>query len=752
MMTFYLIFIGLLDNPLKVTIYTGEVNDRFGNTILPSASIPLWTMSFSILNIIGSAIQVNIFNVYIGQIRNMYGFKKYVNLACGHFPFFFHSIIFRVLALSFFVVYLDLLAFIPIFLILFSNIIIGYMTSAEHKLPKWVRRELRKRRKEMKEREDHPTLDAKGGGGSRPNTSIWLNSFLGICVPTCFVQDVDPVLLLDMEEQTQQEIFKSQKNYQKKVIRYQIQSSVTIILLALLSTFYCVNFGTMKYHPNRFENMEFNILCGVLLTMGLTAFLFVREIDVYEAFKMNEESALVEEYTVRVEIPDVKPDDEEPEDQTDNKVVQIPIPDNAEVTEVSRTAKVQKKYGTMRKLVTTILITVLSMAPLIAGYLVASTMSNPSTFILAKAGDSSGLTITAVRSKLLNTLVDPQGKFQGESIFCTESANKFDCKNSRDKDKILVVDLGIESCLEEMERSIKNDKFTCLQYKGIVLLENWKDRSSSPYPLEVPSEATNFPVVSINSEDTTNNETNIFDKTHDLRKKHVIEISMKEYQEILEDEDSELYETECGYKCLHMFTATDKYLGCNGVPKLNIPLKLDCFDKGKRCAELITFGKRLKNPTQNPFSNCFNQEGIILEKGRIEYPRPRCNIPNKMWLEAEKCTDTDDEKSFDWRTQNLDGSHDCIENGLGDESYIISYSNEAKNKYCDCNWGEWSEWDDRCSKPGFNKMKERYQLCKNKKCVLIRRDLYIHSETTGACDKKNSDFKSCRQHNITIPP
>jgi len=342
-MTFYLIFIGLLDNPLKASIYTREVNDRFGNTILPSASIPFWTMSFSILNIIGSAIQVNIFNVYIGQIRNMYGFKKYINLTCGHFPFFFHSIIFRVLAVSFFIVYLDLLAFIPIFLILFSNITIGYMTSAEHKLPRWVRKELRKRRKEMKEREDHPTLDAIGGGGSRPNTSIWLNSFLGICVPTCFVQDVDPVLLLDMEEKTQQEVFKSQKNYQKKVIRYQIQTSVTIILLTLLTTFCCVNFGTMKYHPNRFENMEFNILCGVLLAMGLTAFLFVREIDVYEVFKMNEEPALIEEYTVTVKIPDVKPDeDEEPEDQTDNKVVQISIPDNAEVEEVSRTAKVQK--------------------------------------------------------------------------------------------------------------------------------------------------------------------------------------------------------------------------------------------------------------------------------------------------------------------------------------------------------------------------------------------------------------------------
>ena len=74
------------------------------------------------------------------------------------------------------------------------------------------------------------------------------------------------------------------------------------------------------------------------------------------------------------------------------------------------------------------------------------------------------------------------------------------------------------------------------------------------------------------------------------------------------------------------------------------------------------------------------------------------------------------------------------------------------NWYCNCSWGEWSNEDDRCSEPGISKMRERYQLCKNKKCVLIRRDLWIHSKTTGECDKRCSYFKSCRQHNITIPP
>ena len=319
---------------------------------------------------------------------------------------------------------------------------------------------------------------------------------------------MEPVLLLDMEEKMQQEIFKSQKNYQRKVLRYQIQSSVTIILFTLLITFSLVNFTEFGYSPNRFNNMEFNIICSVILAMGLTTFLFVREIDVYEAFKMNEDPALIEDYLVSVKIP-------QNEDETDAKIVKIEVPDDAEVS-VQKAIRIQKRYGTPKKVLTTILVTVLTMAPLIAGYFVASSLSYPSTYILAKKEDSSGLTITAVKSKLLN-MPGMGVKFQGAVKFCTENSNPFDCSNSPLTDSIFVVDLSLPNCVQEMEKSIEKGELGCLPYKGLVLLENWQHRSSSPYPIEVPS----VPIVSVNSRDTTNSKTDIFDKTS----KYTIEIS-----------------------------------------------------------------------------------------------------------------------------------------------------------------------------------------------------------------------------------
>merc|ERR1719431_2512338 len=164
---------------------------------------------------------------------------------------------------------------------------------------------------------------------------------------------------------------------------------------------------------------------------------------------------------------------------------------------------------------------------------------------------------------------------------------------------------------------------------------------------------------------------------------------MKEYQDILDDEDSELYETNCDDNlCLHMFTATEKYLGCQGVPKLNISIELECYNKGKECAELITFKKKLKK--QNPFRNCFKQEGIDVTKSRIEYPRPRCNIPSKMWLASGKCSDSVAERGFDWKLPPPNRKTECSDG----EGFIITHSKEAETASgagCDCKWGRWSD-------------------------------------------------------------
>ena len=174
-----------------------------------------------LINILLSAIQVNVVNVYIGQIKDMNDLKKFMNLAWAHFPFFLQSVLFRITAFGFFLVYLNLLAAIPFFFLLISNLIINYYTAATRKIPKSLKQK-------------HIMLS------NTDAVHVWLNSFLSICVPTCLIQDVDPTILQDMQQKHKEDVYQGQKEFQKKVMRQQVNVSTTIILLTLLSVFILV--------------------------------------------------------------------------------------------------------------------------------------------------------------------------------------------------------------------------------------------------------------------------------------------------------------------------------------------------------------------------------------------------------------------------------------------------------------------------------------------------------------------------------
>ena len=210
---------------------------------------------------------------------------------------------------------------------------------------------------------------------------------------------------------------------------------------------------------------------------------------------------------------------------------------------------------------------------------------------------------------------------------------------------------------------------------------------------------------------------------------------MAEYQDILTDEESELYETKCDKKCLHMFKPKENYLGCKGVPKRDISITLECYDKGKTCSELVTFRKVLEK--DNPFKNCFNQEEINLLEDTIVYPRPTCLTPDKMWLSPYSCTDSDEERNFDWKRPKYGTS--CLD----EQGYIITHSQAAQSAKCDCKWGRWSNWDEQCNAI-TGQHRKRHQLCKDKKCVLIRREYLVKNFTTEECTSKLAGLETCK--------
>ena len=123
-MTVFLIMKEILDVPWVPKVVYNTVEDSFNNNV-PLYNIAMWTLFFSVGDILKCALMTNIFNVYIGQIRSASIFMKYITLAAGHLPFFCHVLCFRVLAYSMMIIYIHTWSPLPIFLIWLCNIVIG---------------------------------------------------------------------------------------------------------------------------------------------------------------------------------------------------------------------------------------------------------------------------------------------------------------------------------------------------------------------------------------------------------------------------------------------------------------------------------------------------------------------------------------------------------------------------------------------------------------------------------------------------
>jgi hypothetical protein len=108
-------------------------------------SIPMISMLFSFCNILTSAIQINIFIVYIGQFRNLDSLRRFVTLTLGHLPFFIHSVLSRILAIAFIFVYLHEWGAIPVAAIFAANLLIGYLKLGDQRFSRDVSQHLSQR-------------------------------------------------------------------------------------------------------------------------------------------------------------------------------------------------------------------------------------------------------------------------------------------------------------------------------------------------------------------------------------------------------------------------------------------------------------------------------------------------------------------------------------------------------------------------------------------------------------------------------
>ena len=288
-MNTFLVMKGIIGIPWYKSSQLMFATDAVGNEFY-FYSIPMWTLIFSVIDILKCTVLTNIFNVYIGKISSWAIFKKYVNLIFGQLPFFLHAILFRVLAYSFLVLYLNDFAIIPIFCIWLSNLVIGYAMASN----KQARKDLLVLKDELK-RTNVPRIEE---GSPKPrailqkSTPIWLNSFFSIMVPTCSVNIIDPQLVHSNEgnERLQTKFSNFNKKYQMKAMRMLLLASNFIILVAVGMVCWRVNrpeSSDWNYNANIFGNLEFNILCCVLFVMGMMSMVFMKSTDVYELLRLN---------------------------------------------------------------------------------------------------------------------------------------------------------------------------------------------------------------------------------------------------------------------------------------------------------------------------------------------------------------------------------------------------------------------------------------------------------------------------------
>ena len=404
-------------------------------------SIPMLSLMFSFFNILTSAIQINIFIVYIGQFRTLESIRRFVDLALGHLPFFIHSVLSRILAISIIFVYLDLWGFIPLAAIFAANLLIGYLKLGDQRFSADVRHHLRRRVKSRLLKEGNYNADVPTGSMKdknldhqlRANTAnsdvpVWLNSFLGVFVPACYMAAVDPRVLNAADPAIRAEVGRQQATFQKSLIRYQVESATAILLIAVSAVAYLVNMTEYRYSTSCLANTDFNIICGLILVQSFMSMVFLLlDIDILATYNSSSTNVREEDIVVNVSSPDSDSEsDLEKRTSTTNK-------NNAAKVFKTRVEQTRRRRqvpcGLLGKLAVTALAILVVLVPLGLAYLCSVFLGNPTAYVVTKNETSSEeLVILAFRSQVLNRFAASSSSsgdvIHGRAVVCNETTKE----------------------------------------------------------------------------------------------------------------------------------------------------------------------------------------------------------------------------------------------------------------------------------------------------------------------------------------
>jgi len=636
-------------------------------------------------------------------------------------------------------IYLDTMAGIPLFLIWLSNIIIGYATVGKHKIPKEIRPKLKRMQSVARQNANLPKISSNvQRKKNNENTPVWLNSFLSIFVPSCFVHTADPALLQYTEgltedekekhEEVKKKFFEYEKKFQRKVIRLQVQTSTTFLMISLAIVFILVNFTGFQYNNNIFSNDEFNVLCCTILGLGIISYLFLFEIDVFDLLHLNDKPG--EGGVITIKYKEKRKEDLG-EDVPDGVNLNIELPDGVDEVEYEEKPHTTKKHGPFKKTMISILFTLLAVSPIIAGFTYSSLGINSPAYLVMKteSGDYQ-INIQMIKSRLLNN-PSSEAKEDAEGILKSFSNNQKvnTCKYQpvEERNEILLVDMDEDNF---KDLSDMHD-ISCLPFKGIILMENVDNRASRPIKFNAAgSPVTKFPIITISYRDA--NKTR-----NDMQDGSFVNIIFDDFDYLLERAQSDIYQKKCpengctsmGYPKLQ---DPNMYIGCDGEAKLRAKVKMTCTSSGRRCPELETWKKRIEKGKIEKFEKCFGTQD---DEDKIVFPPVQCIKADEGKVRLPKACPGEEEF---WSGDGHGHNEVCWNPTT---QTVKLWKKECKREeQCTLNeWGSWSNW----KIPGVctsRTKKQRFRFCRKRAdCVLIEIDKKYGNSMDDNCDWTDPD-------------
>ena len=468
----------------------------------------LWLiMAISFTELVISTMQANI-HCFCGRQPGIY-----LYLVASHLPFFIHAIIFRAITAAVLFIYLDKLAFISFFLIWLSNIIIGYFTLQHYQIPKKLAKSISKL-KQLSTKESE-SISYKTRVQSIGDIPVWLNSFLSIFVPTCYLSDLEPRIKETLTDEQTQELFQHQKRFQQKVLKHQIKTSTTILIISLGIVFYLVNFTRFSYKSNILNNYDFNILCCVIFILGIFSYLFIFGIDIFKSLRLKPTQNQNEEKNIKLDRS-VK--------EFESQDSGIDMPDGVDCA--VKIPYLSTTPSNCKLLLFSLVLTLLVISPVIIGLTYYTSLPPPTSVLLVVGKENNTWASKATllnnpnqfsklnieRSNLvlpLNLKMDRGSPGNGlttatSNRICDENTVNVDAllrcrpKHIAVPSQVLVVDTDTEKCskiLDDVE-ALPNSKIECLPYSGIILLESGK-RSSSKILQRNTNKLKMLPILSV---------------------------------------------------------------------------------------------------------------------------------------------------------------------------------------------------------------------------------------------------------------